>query len=114
MKIDNYSFGQITVDGKSYVADLIIFPDRVDDKWWRKEGHLLQMDDLAEVFGLKPETLIVGLGLPGLMTIDDSVVDYCKSNNIILFSLPTTDAVSKYNELTSKKPLVIAALHLTC
>jgi len=114
MRIDSYSFGNIKIEGRDYRSDVLIYPGRVDDNWWRKEGHLLQMEDLAEVFGLKPETLIVGLGLPGLMTIDDSVVDYCKSNNIILFSLPTTDAVSKYNELTSKKPLVIAALHLTC
>ncbi len=114
MKIDSYSFGNIKIDGTDYRSDVIIYPDRVDDKWWRKEGHLLQMDDLAEVFGLKPETLIVGLGQPGLMEVDPYLVEYCKKNEVELIALPTADAVSKYNQLIRKKPLVIAALHLTC
>jgi len=114
MKIDNYSFGEIKIDGISYAADLIIYPDRVADKWWRKEGHLLRLDDLKEVWPYKPEILIVGQGLPGLMKVDVAVVEYCTNNNINLISLPTADAVIKYNELIRKKPLVIAALHLTC
>lgn len=114
MKIDNYFFGNITIEGTRYKSDLIIYPDRVDDKWWRYEGHLLKLDDLKEVWSYGPEVLIVGRGQPGLMKVDTSVVEYCRNNNIDLIGLPTTDAVSKYNELISKKPLVIAALHLTC
>lgn len=114
MKIESYSFGLIKIDGKEFRSDLIIYPDHVDDKWWRREGHLLQMEDLTEVFSSKPEILIVGQGLPGLMTVDKNVEEYCRELNIELINLPTPGAVSKYNELANKKPLVIAALHLTC
>jgi hypothetical protein len=114
VRIDNYSFGQITVDGKNYVADLIIYPDRVDDKWWRKEGHRLQMEDLDEVFGQKPEILIVGLGQPGLMKVDGKVEEYCRKNGILLVALSTSQTIERFNELANKKPLTIAALHLTC
>lgn len=114
MKIESYSFGLIKIGGREFKSDLIIYPDHVDDKWWRKEGHLLQIEDLAGVFPLKPDVLIVGQGLPGLMQVDQKVDEYCRSHNIELSSLPTTEAVEKYNELAKKKPLVIAAFHLTC
>ena len=114
MKIESYSFGLIKIDGKEFKSDLIMYPGRIDDKWWRQEGHLLQVEDLAGVFALKPEVLIVGLGLPGLMKVDGKVEGYCRDHNIELFSLPTTEAAEKYNELAKKKPLVVAAFHLTC
>lgn len=114
MNIDSYSFGKISVNGMAYGSDLIIYPDRVDDKWWRKEGHLLQREDLIGVFPLKPAVLIVGQGLPGLMKVDAKVVDYCRENGIELITLPTSQAAQKYNEIKEKEPLVIAALHLTC
>ncbi|RLI30667.1 hypothetical protein DRO48_02760, partial [Candidatus Bathyarchaeota archaeon] len=44
--IEAYGFGYIVVDGKRYTSDVIIFPDRVMDGWWRKEGHRLYVDDL--------------------------------------------------------------------
>jgi hypothetical protein len=114
MKIDKYSFGSVTIDGREYKTDLIIYPDRIDDKWWRKEGHLLQMEDLSGVFALKPEMLIVGQGLPGLMKVDPKVEEHCRQNGITLVVLPTEQAVQEYNRHNSKEPLVSAALHLTC
>ncbi|MEQ8191120.1 MAG: hypothetical protein ABRQ39_24360 [Candidatus Eremiobacterota bacterium] len=44
--IDSYDFGTIKISGKTYKSDVIIYPDRVDGKWWRKEGHSLHPDDL--------------------------------------------------------------------
>jgi hypothetical protein len=114
MKIESYCFGLIKIDGQEYKSDLIIHPDHVDDKWWRREGHLLQVEDLANVFALKPEVLIVGQGLPGLMQVDGKVEEYCRNHNVELIVLPTMEAAEKYNELAKKKPLVVAAFHLTC
>jgi hypothetical protein len=114
MKIESYSFGQIRIDGKEHRSDLVLYPDRVDDKWWRQEGHLLQPEDLAGVFSRRPDILIVGQGLPGLMKVDAKVEERCREHKIELISLPTMEAVEKYNQLANKKPLVIAALHLTC
>jgi len=39
--IESYKFGEILIDGVTYTSDVIIYPDSVDFKWWRKEGHLL-------------------------------------------------------------------------
>ena len=37
--VESYSFARIVVDGTQYTRDLILFPDRVEDNWWRREGH---------------------------------------------------------------------------
>ncbi len=56
MKIDSYSFGRIVINGKTYTSDVIIYPGRVDASWWRKEGHLLQLEDVAEALQAKPDS----------------------------------------------------------
>ena len=45
--IESTAFGVMTIDGRTYTSDLIIFPDgRVQDGWWRKRGHVLGVDDI--------------------------------------------------------------------
>jgi hypothetical protein len=41
-----YEFGIIVIDGSEYRSDVIISNDRVQDNWWRKEGHRLALDDI--------------------------------------------------------------------
>ena len=48
---ESYRFGRITIEGKDYHADVIVYPDRVDDTWRRKEGHHLYFSDLKGVLG---------------------------------------------------------------
>ena len=62
MRIDSYSFGIIMIDGKTYTSDVIVFPERVFSPWWRKEGHFLRMEDLAEVLREKPDIIVIGTG----------------------------------------------------
>lgn len=115
MKVDNYEFGRIVIDGKTYTGDVIIYSNHVDSKWWRKEGHKLQMEDLSAALEGSPEVLIVGTGADGMMKIAKEVQIYLKSKGIKLISAVTTDACRKHNEITEgngKK--VVTALHLTC
>jgi hypothetical protein len=60
--IGGYSFGRIVVDGQEETRDLIVLPDRVFRNWWRRNGHGLVLDDLAEVIDELPKTLIIGTG----------------------------------------------------
>lgn len=113
MKIQHYSFGKITIDGKTYTSDVIIYPDRVDSSWRRKEGHFLQMDDLREVLDARPEVIIIGIGYSGVMNISDKVISSLKSMKIDVHAARTTEAVDLFNELSEKKKTA-ACLHLTC
>ncbi|OGL43079.1 MAG: hypothetical protein A2149_05025 [Candidatus Schekmanbacteria bacterium RBG_16_38_11] len=114
MHIENYSFGTITVDGKVYERDLIIFPDKIKSGWWRKEGHSLLTEDLDEVLRYKPEVLIVGRGASNCMEITSATQRALSEKNIKLFESDTYKAVQLFNELTRQGKNVVGAFHLTC
>ena len=111
--IDSYGFGRITVDRKTYRSDLIIFPDRVVDSWWRKEGHILCLEDIQEILDYCPEVLVIGQGKPGLMKVPAATLQAIKQRGIEVHVAATEQAVCKYNELSANRKTV-AALHLTC
>lgn len=118
MKIEHYSFGRITIDGKIYSSDVIIYPAdrRVDPSWWRKEGHLLQPDDLIDIIAARPDILIIGTGYSGVMVVPRETIDYVGERGIELHVEKTSKAVELFNRLQSERPdkVIIAALHLTC
>jgi hypothetical protein len=114
MKIEHYSFGNITIDGKTYTSDVIIYPGRIDSSWWRKEGHKLQIADLNDVINAKPEVLVVGTGYSGAMAVPKETISYLESKGMKVYVERTAKAVELFNELQKKGKIVIAALHLTC
>jgi hypothetical protein len=113
MKITHYSFGKIIIDGMTYTSDVIIYPDHVDSSWWRREGHLLQKEDLKDIIKSGISTVIIGTGYYGTMRVPIETLDYFKSENIEAHVENTQQAVKLYNAILEKQP-VVAALHLTC
>ena len=117
--IENYEFGQLRVDGKQYQHDVIIYPgivpgsDRVNARWWRKEGHRLNKADLNEVLEVKPEMLVVGTGYYGRMKVPEESIEFLTNSGIEVSVLPTKEACEKYNQTRGTRK-VAAALHLTC
>ena len=111
--IESYSFGKITVNGKTYTSDVIIYLDKVEDSWWRRKGHLLEKEDIEDVVLCEPEVLIIGTGAYGLMKIVDEVKHFLKSKGIELIAEETEKACKTYNKLRGKRK-VVALLHLTC
>jgi len=111
--IDSYEFGEIVISGRKYSSDVIVYPDRVKDDWWRKEGHQLCIDDLGDVVERNPDVIVVGIGDPGLMEILPETEEYIKSRRIELIVQSTKEACRIYNQLSSSQK-VIAFLHLTC
>ena len=111
--IDSYQFGQIVVNGNKYSSDVIIFPDRVRGNWWRKTGHQLCLEDIAEVLTENPEVLVVGTGASGLTTVLPEVKEGVKARGIKLIVETTDKACHTYNQLCHSQR-VVAALHLTC
>ena len=112
-KIEHYSFGNITVDGESYTSDVIIYPDRVDSSWWRKEGHNLRVDDLKDIVKAQPNILVIGTGAYGVMRVPKETVAHLESKGIKVYAMKTGEAVDLFDKLP-KDNLIIAALHLTC
>lgn len=113
MHIDEYGFGRIVIEGKTYTSDVIVFPDTVDPSWWRKDGHLLQKSDLAGVVGAGPSIVVVGTGNWGVMKVPDSTISFLESKGITVIIERTARAVEVFNE-ESKKGKTVGAFHLTC
>jgi len=111
--IDAYDFGRITINGKHYTTDLIVFPEKIKADWWRKEGHCLQIADLREVLEAKPEVLVVGTGYSGMMKVPPETRKCIESEGIELVVQKTVEACKTFNRLAESRA-VVAALHLTC
>ena len=122
--IDSYEFGAIVINGRRYTSDVIVFPERVIDDWWRKEGHRLRVEDLEEILEHKPkpEVLVVGTGYYGLVKVSPEVENTLKSHGIELVAQPTRKACQTFNKLLkrnllvskSSRKVIVGAFHLTC
>ena len=110
--INHYEFGTITIDGKRYDHDVIIFRGEVRS-WWRETSHNVSIKDIESLAKEKPKTIIFGTGASGVMNVSAEAEDYLRKNGIEVLKSRTSDAVNKFNKLSSD-PSVAAALHLTC
>lgn len=113
MEIQDYTFGRIVIDNRTFTSDLIVHGGEILSNWWRKQGHCVDMDDLERVPLKAGSHLIIGTGYSGLMAVDRSVEEYCSRNKIDLEAMTTPEAVTRFNTLSGQKNL-IGAFHLTC
>ena len=114
IKIDGYSFGRMSVGGREYTSDLILYTDgRIQDNWRRAQGHNLLPGDLTSVLGAVPEKLIIGTGASGLIRVSEGVVEACEKRGIEIEACPTPVAVTRFNESAEEGRLIAACFHLT-
>ena len=113
MKIEHYSFGSISIEGKTYTFDVIIYPESVDPSWLRKEGHSLHIDDLGSALHAGPEVIVIGTGYYGRVNVPAHVIDSLRRRGIEVHIGKTGQVVDLFNEMSSRKKTV-ACLHLTC
>lgn len=112
--IENYSFGSIKINRKSFSNDIIIFPEEVLPNWWRKQGHNLHMEDLQEVIKRKPDILIIGTGYNGAMRVPANLITELEEKGIKVIVKRSREAVNEYNTRAKERKRVAAVLHLTC
>jgi len=111
--INHYKFGHVTIDGVIYEKDVIILAEEVIANWWRKSGHMLQIEDLTAVLNGSTEVLIVGQGAYSQMKIPKETRLALQNAGIELIALPSEKACRQYNELSGNRSTALA-LHLTC
>ena len=110
--IDDYRFGEITIDGETYREDVIVLPDLVVPGWWRREGHRLHLSDLERILERNPSIFILGCGAFGQLKVPTHVRDELEAIGLELHALPTREAVDLYNRTQAAK--LTAGFHLTC
>ena len=112
--VEKYRFGKIVVSGKSYSSDLIIFKDFIKEKWWRKEGHKLHLDDLEILNEKEIEVLVVGTGSIGKMEVPEDVIKELEQKDIVVYAYKSAEATEKYNKFAEEGRNTALAIHLTC
>ncbi len=112
--IEDYRFGYIKISGKEYRNDVKIIGDEVIDKWWRKQGHRVFVEDILDILEHGVDIVILGQGEPGMMKADNSLKKYLIEKNIKLIEKPTRDAIIEFNTFIRQNKRVGAGFHLTC
>ena len=119
--IEEYHFGTITINGKTYNHDVEIrWTGEVLD-WWRKESHIIDFDDIKRALNHDPEVIIIGTGESGVARVTDRTKKEIESRGIKLIIDVTGEAVKTFNiikeeseEEKSRQAKVIGLFHLTC
>ena len=112
MRIEAYTFGSITIDGKTYTSDLKIIGNRIVPNWWRKEGHRLNLEDITDIIEAKPDVLVIGTGYSGLMVVPEKLKATLRTMGIDVIVQPTSEAYKTFNQLEGRNASFAA--HLTC
>lgn len=112
--IQDYQFGSMTVAGKTYRQDLKIIRGEVLPRWWRNEGHTVDVNDVADIFAARPDFLVVGQGKPGHMQVTGTLRSALQEAGIELIEEPTAAALMTFNRLQREGKNVAGAFHLTC
>ena len=114
MFIDEYTFGSIRVEGRVFRHDLRIRGRKILPDWWRRQGHVCALEDLADILNPLPGLVILGTGASGLMRISPSLARWLEDRTVSLLALPTAEAVQAFNRYHPGTPGLVAAFHLTC
>lgn len=112
MFIDDYHFGSITIDGKTYQHDVEVHKDGQILAWQRKESHLVDEEDIQRALAEKPEMIIIGTGEAGVAQVSPEVQELVAEKGIKLVIEKTNEAIRAFN--TVKQTKVIGLFHLTC
>ena len=119
--IEEYRFGSITIDGKTYNQDVEVRWTGEVLPWWRKESHVIDIDDIKRAIAQKPDTVIIGTGESGAARVTEEAQKEINSKRIKLIVDITEQATKTFNiiceeseEEEGEQNKVIGLFHLTC
>lgn len=119
--IEEYRFGLINIDGKSYNCDVEVGWNGEVLQWWRKEGHLVDIEDIKRAISKNPDVIVIGTGYSGMVEVTEKVQEFVRSKGIELILDVTAEAVKTFNiicqeseEEEGEEKRAIGLFHLTC
>ena len=133
IKIEEYRFGHIIINGKSYTHDVEVrwLPEESPRtglaeqtevlKWWRKQSHVFDVEDVKRAVEQNPDTIVLGIGAYGGAKVTEAAQGFIKEKGIGLIIDKTEQAVKTFNIICEKskeeegrQEKVIGLFHLTC
>ncbi|MDO8436340.1 MAG: MTH938/NDUFAF3 family protein [bacterium] len=119
--IEEYRFGLIIIDGKTYEHDIEVrWTDEVL-AWQRKESHIIDVEDVKRAVEQNPDTIVIGTGEAGIAKVTNAAQNFIRENGIELIIDKTEEASKTFNvinddslEEEGEQDKVIGLFHLTC
>ena len=117
MKIEDYTFGKIQINGNVYSKDLWVINGKIDkrDKSIAKSkfgtSHKICAKELKKIVTKKTKRVIIGSGASGLVTLTEKASKFLDDEDIKLEIHKTSDLISKKIEISDDDSAII---HLTC
>lgn len=119
--IEEYHFGSIIINGKIYNFDIEVRWTGEVLKWWRKEGHIIDLEDVKRAIEQNPDTIVLGKGAYGACEVTKECKNFIEGKGIKLIIDKTEEAVKTFNiileeskEEEGRQNKVIGLFHLTC
>ncbi len=110
-RIEEVAFSKLVCNGKVYRAPLLVFPDHVDGRWWRKDGTVFGPGDFDSVIESRPEVVVLGIGFTAKVRVPDETRERFEAENIECIVADTAEAVGRFNSFAGSKK-VVGAFHL--
>lgn len=119
--IEEYHFGSVTIDGKTYNHDVEVRWTGEVLSWRREEGHVIDVEAVRRAVEQNPETIVIGTGESGLAEVTEDAHNFIKGKGINLIIDKTEEATKTFNiikeeseEEEGEQRKVIGLFHLTC
>jgi len=119
--IEEYRFGEITIDGKTYHHDVEVRWTGEVLEWWRKASHIIDVEDIKRALERNPEVIVIGTGESGMAKVTQEAQKEIERKGIKLIIDITEEAVKTFNIINQesnkeegKKTKIIGLFHLTC
>lgn len=114
--IEEYHFGSITINGKTYSYDVEVKENGEVLRWWRKESHIIDTGDVERAVEESPGIIVIGTGEAGIAKVTEEAQNFIQAKRIKLIIDKTGEAVKTFNIILAKEKQkkVIGLFHLTC
>lgn len=117
-KIDETSFGSITISGRTFEHDVLIRLNGEIEKRKKKlskalygTSHILSLKEAKFVYEKDTKRLIIGSGQDGNVKLSNEAAGYFEHKHCQVDVLPTPRAIKSWNEAEGD---VIGLFHVTC
>ena len=119
--IEEYRFGEITINGKTYHHDVEVRWTGEVLEWWRKASHIIDVEDIKRALEENPEVIVIGTGESGIAKVTERAQKEIEERGIKLIIDITGEAVKTFNIIKEesesgegKQTKIIGLFHLTC
>lgn len=118
MKINSTEFGSITINGTTYLHDILIRlsgevakrKKKLSKKYYGT-SHIISCDEAKFIYEKGCNTLVLGTGQYGNVTLSQEAADFFEHHDCRVILQPTPVAIETYNKSKDK---TIGLFHVTC